>query len=215
MATTFKFEVYWNASWVDETAYLVRSRGRVGYAKRGDLVADVGRFDFYLDNTSERFSPGNTGGALYGHLLPRRQVRLSATDGVDTWVLYRGWIDRLIADGGEWSKAEVLLRCVDGMALLQNQRVTVDHAATKAVDEAVSDLVSAAYTPPATSYGDNGDSLTHYGRAWNPEETTVIQALRDVASAVYGRYYAALDGTATFVTRDEKQDASVGVTLTI
>src|SRR5574340_820862 len=95
------------------------------------------------------------------------------------------------------------------MALLGQQRIGVAHEDSKAVDDAVSAVVAAAYTPPATSYADNGDTLTHYGRSWQPEVTSCLDALREIAEAVYGRFYVARDGTATYLSRDDRQDSSV------
>jgi len=79
----------------------------------------------------------------------------------------------------------------------RQQRIGVAHENSKAVDDAVSAVVASAYTPPATCYADNGDTLTHYGRSWQ-EQTSCLDALREIAEAVYGRFYVARDGTPTF-----------------
>ncbi|MCD4686112.1 MAG: LamG domain-containing protein [Anaerolineae bacterium] len=217
MPTTFKLEIDWDrdSSWSDETAYVRRIHTRAGFATPGDAVADAGRCDLTLDNTTARFSPGNTEGLLYGKLLPRRPVKVSATDGTTTWVLFRGFIEHLAPDAGDWGTGHCTIRCVDGIALLTRQRISIAHADSQAVDEAVDDIVSAVYTPPDTAYSDNGDTLTHVGRAWTPEHTTAHNALRDIAAAVYGRFFVARDGTATLLTRTDLQDPSVSAAITI
>lgn len=217
MTTTFQVEIDWdhNGTWTDESAYVQRVQVRSGFAEPGDPVADVGRCVLTLDNATRRYSPGNAQGSLYGKLLPRRAVRVRATEGVQSWTLFRGFIERIAPDAGAWGAGTVQIVCVDGIALLDRQRTSVPHAASKAVDDAVSELVSAVYTPPATAYDDNGDAVTHYGRAWQPEQTTVLHALRDVVRAVYGRFYVARDGTPTFLTRDRLQNPATAAVLDI
>jgi hypothetical protein len=60
---------------------------------------------------------------------------------------------------------------------------------------------------------DNGDRLAHYGRQWLPEHTTTLDALRDICRAVYGRFWAGRDGTLSFWSRRQQQDASVSAAL--
>jgi hypothetical protein len=216
MATTFLVEVKWSGTtWTDETSRMRRARLWSGFERPGDFVAAVGRCALTFDNTDRRFSPGNTGGALYGSLNPRREVRVKASDGVTTWTLFRGYIERILPDAGEWAGGECVIECVDAIALLARQAVGVAHEDSKAVDEAVAAVVASAYTPPASSYSDNGDSLSHYGRGWNPEDTTALQALREIAEAVYGRFYIARDGTAAYISRDDRQDSSAPVALAL
>lgn len=217
MPTTFKLEIDWDhdGTWSDETAYLRCVQTRAGFAQPGDPVASAGRCDLTLDNTNGRFSPGNTEGLLYGNLLPRRPVKISATDGTNTWGLFRGWIEQIAPDAGDWGRGHCTIRCVDGVALLARQRISIAHTESQAVDEAVDDIVSAVYTPPDTAYSDNGDTLTHVGRAWVPEHTTAHDALRDITQAVYGRFFVARDGTATLRTRTGLQDPSVSAAITI
>ncbi|MBN1963310.1 MAG: hypothetical protein JW910_01605 [Anaerolineae bacterium] len=217
MATTFTVEIDWdhNGTWTDETARTRRIRTWSGFERPGDEVAGVGRCAITLDNSAGRFSPGSSGGPLYGDLLPRRAVRITATSGGSAWVIFRGYIERLLPDAGQYGPGEVVIEAVDGMALLARQRIGVAYAGSKAVDEAISAVVSAAYTPPASSYGDNGDTLAHYGRTWQPEITTARDALRDICRAVYGRFFIARDGTATFWTRGDIQNPSVAAALTI
>jgi hypothetical protein len=210
MATNFTVEIDWDhdESWTDETSRTRRVQIRTGFEKPWQFVAVGGRCVLTMDNSNQRFSPGNNNGALYGKLLPRRAVRVSATDGIKTWRLFRGFIEAIRPDAGEWGGGECIIECVDGMAILTRQQIGVAHAASKAVDLAVDEVVSAAYTPKSEAYSDNGDTLEHYGRSWKPEETTCLEALEEIAQAVYGRFYIARDGEATFLSRNDLQDSS-------
>jgi hypothetical protein len=217
LATSFTVAIDWDhdGTWTDETSRTHRAHIRSGFGAPEDGVAGVGRCTLTLDNSDGRFSPGNTSGALYGKLLPRRAVRVQASDGSQTWTLFRGFVERIQPDSGEFGGGECVIDCTDAMAILARQRIGVAHADSKAVDAAISAVVSAAYTPPATRYADNGDSLYHYGRSWQPERTTALDALREICAAVYGRFYIARDGTATYISRDDRLDSSTPLALMI
>ena len=211
MSTTFCVEIDWdhNGTWTDESAYVRRVQSRSGFESAGDPVAEVGRCTITLDNTSRRFSPGNGSSALAGKLLPRRAVRVRAINGGQSWTLFRGFIERLEPDTSVRGAGDARLECVDAIALLARQRLSVAHAETELVSVVVADIVSTVYTPPATAYHDNGDCLNHVGYAWQPVHTTALDALRDVSHAVYGRFFVALDGTPSFITRDQVQNPTI------
>ncbi len=217
MPTRFTLEVDWahDGTWADETARVERVRIRSGFERAGAPVAAVGRCAITLRNHDRRYSPGNASGPLYGQLLPRRRVRVRATDGAQTWTLFWGYIERITPDAGAQGRGLCEIACVDGLDLLARQRIGVAHAESKPVAQAVAELVGAVYTPPATSYQDNGDALTHYGREWLPEYTTALDALRDVCRAVYGRFFLARDGTASYWARDSLQNPAVSAVLNL
>ena len=198
-------EVYWDAAWVDETAYVREVRTFAGFERPWAAVARTGECVIILDNSTKRFSPDYSSGALYGFLTPGKEVKISA----GTNVIWRGYIENLDPVPGVYGSRQTQLTCLDGMAQLAKQQVGVVHEDSKAVDDAVSAVVAAAYTPPGTDYSDNGDVLEHYGQSWTPENTTCLDALRQIAEAVYGRFYLQRDGTATFRTRNLDQNASV------
>lgn len=194
--------------WDDLTTRTRRVTTWAGFDHPGAAVAARGRCTLVLDNADRRFSPGNADGPLYGKLLPRRAVRVQATDGESTWTLFRGTVESITPQTGAHRAATCEIVCVDGLTLLARQHIGVAHAASQAVDDAVADVVGAAYTPPATAYADNGDMLTHYGRSWQPEHTTALDALHAICTAVYGRFFVARDGTATYITRGDRQNPS-------
>ncbi|NLX08337.1 MAG: hypothetical protein GXY36_01630 [Chloroflexi bacterium] len=207
MTTVFRVEIDWNhdGTWTDETPYTRHIWIRSGFERPGDLVAGVGRCRLTLDNTSRRFSPGAAGSPLYGRLLPRRAVRVRAFDGAESWTLFRGVIERITPQAGAWCGGEVTLEAVDGIALLARQSISLSYASSQPVDAVVAAVVSAAYTPPAADYHANGDTLAHVGRAWPPEQTSALDALRTICAAVHGRFFVARDGTAVFLTRADLQ----------
>jgi len=213
---TFTVEVDWTRSgtWVDETSRVRSVKTRAGFEERGDAVAGVGTAVIVVENVDGRYTPENATSPLAGNVTPRRPVRVRVGDGVTTWTIWQGWIERIEVEAGDKSARLAVLRCVDGMGLLGVEPVNVGHADSKAVADAVSEIVSLAFTPPATLIADNGDVLTHYGRAWLPERTSCLDALRDVCLAVYGRAWMARDGTVRYMTREQIQDGSGEPALT-
>ncbi|MBN1679580.1 MAG: LamG domain-containing protein [Anaerolineae bacterium] len=210
MTTSFLVAVDWdhNGTWTDETSRVYDIDIRSGFDAPGEPVAAVGRCRLVLANDDQRFSPEYAAGPLAGKLLPRRAVRVRATDGTTIWTLFRGYVECITPDAGQYGAHCAVIDCVDGLSLLARQTIGVPHEDSKAVDAAVGAAVSAAYTPPSTSYDDNADVLSHYGRSWQPEHTSCRDALREICEAVYGRFLVARDGTAVFQSKDTRQDSS-------
>jgi hypothetical protein len=214
MSVTFAVEVDWDGTgnWTDETPRLRSVRTWAGFAAAHDPVAAPGECQIVLDNRDRRYSPGNAASPLAGSLSPGRALRVLARDGAQTWTLFRGTLTRLVPETGAYPGA-VTLVAADWLAPLARARVSVPHAESVAVADAVTALVAAACTPPALQVADNGDRLAHYGRQWLPEHTTTLDALRDICRAVYGRFWAGRDGTLSFWSRRQQQDASVSAAL--
>ena len=156
MSTTIEIDWNHNGTWIDETSRTRRVQIHTGFERPLDTVAAVGCCAITLDNSARRFSPGYAGGPLDGKLLPRRQVRISTSGGA---VMFRGTIERIVPEAGGISGDEVMIECVDGISLLARQRVGVSYESSKTVTDAITDLVNAAYTPPALDIHDNGDTL--------------------------------------------------------
>ncbi|HML24914.1 MAG TPA: hypothetical protein PKD09_24885 [Aggregatilinea sp.] len=206
MAVEFEVQVEWEAGvWQDETPYLRRARIRSGFAQAGDPVAGPGECVLTLDNRTRRFSPGNAAGSLAGLLRPRRRVRVTAADDDGTHTLFAGTIDRITPDAGSWGAGEVEIASSDAIPLLARARIGVPHEDSKPVAEAVEAVIAQVTAPPAASLDDNGDTLAHYGRAWPPESTTALDALRLICETVYGRFFITRGGQVTFHSRERAQ----------
>jgi hypothetical protein len=175
MPTTFLFEIDWSnaGSWVDESANVLSARLRIGMAAGAaldDLVAQVGTCLLTLDNSTRRYSPDYASGPLYGNLLPRRPVRVRATDGVSTWTLFRGTIDRIEPQAGLQSRRQAVIACVDALALLRDVRISMDLQRNRRADQLIAGAVNLAFGAPAasgtitfTTNPASGDSVTIAG----------------------------------------------------
>lgn len=218
MSTTFAVLIDWDEGVsTNEIAYARRVKIRSGFDKPEDRVAAVGWCQITLDNSTKRFSPGYAAGPLHGKLLPRRLVRVRATTNGSSYWLFYGWIDKIEPAGGSWSTGEVVLHCVDGIALLQQKKIGVVYATEKSDSDAVAAVVAATYTPPATDYGEvfAEGMLTHYGRTWKPEETTAFDAILQICQATWARFFIGRNGVTILEQRTVLMSQEPSVVLTL
>jgi hypothetical protein len=80
-----------------------------------------------LNNRARLFDPFYTSGTYYGKLLPRRQIKIEATNGATTYPVFRGFIDGwppTWTDAG--GDSTVTLSCYDAMQLLAQVQLPAD-----------------------------------------------------------------------------------------
>lgn len=203
MATTFSFQVDWtnSASWVDESANVLSCMLALGFADLFDSAAEPGQCTIRLDNSTRRYSPDFAAGALYGNLLPRRPIRIRATDGVSTWTLFRGFLDSIQPEPGIYGSREVALSAVDGIALLAAARISLPLQVDQRADQLIQTLVSLVYTPPATDYRVGSETYELAADRWSADRTSALDAIRECADSDFGRFFVQRDGTPTFYDR--------------
>jgi hypothetical protein len=146
----FLWEFNWNgdgSTWTNEANYALRGQFYLGF-KPGllptDVVAEPGQFVMHLDNSTQRFSPDYSSGALYGDLIPRRRFRLRRTDGVTTWTVWSGYTDRIEPEAGIYSDRECVITCIDTPAVLAQARVSMGLLRNRRADEIITIAVNLA-----------------------------------------------------------------------
>ena len=113
--------------WTDVTSYV---RGMSTDRGRSDDWGDFyGSASVTLDNRTRLFDPFYTSGAYYGKLLPRRQIRITATTPLSATVypVFRGYIagwPPVWTDAGKDST--VTLSCMDALGLLASETLPAD-----------------------------------------------------------------------------------------
>jgi hypothetical protein len=154
----FRLEFNWSgdgSTWVDESKYLIGCDLETGFRQIAEpvlpFVAEPGICHILLNNVSQRFSPDYSAGPLFGLLLPRRVVRVLATDGVSTWPLFRGQIHRIQPEMGKLGNRQSLVIAHDMLAILANQRISLPLQQGKRSDELVRAIVNEALDAPAAS----------------------------------------------------------------
>ena len=117
-----------NPTWTDVTSYVKRMS--INRGRSNDWGDFNGNATVVLNNRTRLFDPFYTSGTYYGKLLPRKQIRISATTvetGLTTDILFRGFIDGF---SPEWTDAgtdsTVTLNCFDALQLLASSPMPAD-----------------------------------------------------------------------------------------
>src|SRR5262249_35359132 len=99
-------------------------------------------------------------------------------------------------------RREVLIACIDALALLRYQRVSMALQQGQRADQLISALVAATYTAPATNYHTGVSTLDVAADRWTADRTTALDAIAESAGSEFGRFFVQRDGTPTFYDRN-------------
>lgn len=213
-------EVDWTKAgiWGDEGARVVsiqtnRGRDRM-LSESGPEPMRAGECVITLDNWDGRYDPFNSGGALYGYLLPGRPFRLSVEEEEITYPVIAGFLTDIRPLGRGQSLA--ILRGADGLYFLDMQDCElVTPASDYAVSSAINDLLemsdwpllSSAQTFPFTfpltlgntAIENNGDEIPN----WTTDTgKSILDTMNEIAEAFLGTIFTTREGSLTYATRD-------------
>lgn len=195
-------EVDWDGDdiFTDEAGRLKELTVRRGRQSKisgeGYTLVEGGTCSLTLDNYDGRYDPYNASSPLYGYILPNRAMRLIATVGATSKLVFAGRV-RDIRPQNQGSDRKVRLSCTDGMELLTGQNcdnVTVqeDYKVSEAVTALVGSIV------PVSSIEDNGDILPYW---WANPSQSVHAALGDLARAYRGEFFISVGGYFVYKAR--------------
>jgi hypothetical protein len=161
-------------TWTDVTTYVREISIRRG---RSDEFQDfdAGTASLTLDNRTRIFDPTLTTGTYYGNLVPRRQIKITATNNGTVYPVYRGYISgwpMSITEAG--FDATVTLECYDALGLLANEELPDDLA-----DHYIRSLSPRHYWPltdPIDPLNYTSQRLQDYGS--NPQPLSCAAGLR-------------------------------------
>jgi hypothetical protein len=113
-------------TWTDVTAYVREITVRRGRASEVENF-EAGTATVVLDNRDRRFDPFYTSGPYYGNLLPRRQIRIRATNNGTDYDVFRGYVEGwpvTLTDAGYDST--VTVQAYDALGLLADEELPDD-----------------------------------------------------------------------------------------
>jgi hypothetical protein len=115
-------------TWVSVTQWLREVTVRRG---RSDEFQDfdTGTATIVLDNRDRRFDPLNTSSPYHPNVQPRKQIKISAVNGLTTHEMFRGYVDGWpvsITDAG--FDSTVTIECYDVLGLLAEEELPDDLA---------------------------------------------------------------------------------------
>lgn len=117
-------------TWVDVSAYVRKDPGvsiRRGRQTELDNF-EAGSCVITLSNRDRRFDPSYSAGPYFGNLIPRKQIRVTATWSAVDYVMFRGWVTGWPQSfhPGDGKDATVTIEAVDATAWLSSNRVPID-----------------------------------------------------------------------------------------
>jgi hypothetical protein len=157
--------------WTDVTAYVKQLSTRRGRSHELNRV-DAGTATLTLDNADRRFDPLNTVSPYAPNVLPLRKCRLSMFDGVTTYYLFTGYIERWPMpwqDGGLDSDMTVTL--VDGSDFLGATNLVTAHASLTTSLGGNADLT---FTAVGGGVDGNSIGIIYYVRQRGPGKSVQI-----------------------------------------
>lgn len=126
----------------------------------------AGTCQIVLDNSSKRFSPVYTSGALYGKIRPWLPMKVTDTVDSSTYNLYTGFISRISCMPNA-QKQEAVFYCTDGTDLLARQiaRQQSDQRTQGTDGAAIAALLDVAgWSSSRRSIDTDGGSLVQFPR---------------------------------------------------
>jgi len=114
-----------DGSWTDITSYTLDVNVVLGSSDPDRHVADIGNATITLMNTDRRFSPDYSGGPYYGEIIPGLPIRISCSDGVNTWRTFTGWVIDWVVTAGQYGSQRVTITAQDILGRLQDTTISL------------------------------------------------------------------------------------------
>jgi hypothetical protein len=168
--------------------------GRDGARALSAIQAGETAFDLY--NFDGRFSPDNTGGPLYGLLVPGRRVKVEATFESITYVVFRGYIDGYEILPGRQERV-VRLSVLDLLSKFAATKVSTDLYPSLQTGEAVNILLDAIMWEGTRDIDSGATTL----RWWAEAEDDALTVMQRIIEAEGPPAVAYVEGD-TFIFRD-------------
>lgn len=157
----------------------------------------AGRASFELDNTSRKYSPRNTGSALFGSLKPARPVQITRTVGANTYTIFRGHTDDSPISPDVDGK-RVSFSCVDSLADFRGVNITTPLYQGIRSGTAIGLILDAAGWTGGRDI-DAGGSVFPW---WWEEGTDALAALQNVTYSEGSPALLTMDANGAVVFRD-------------
>lgn len=165
-----------DGTWVDISADLISGSIRRGRQNELDRY-QAGTCELVLSNDDRDYDPTYAAGPLYGHILPMRPVKITATYAAVTYPLFYGYADRWTQRAEGPHRAVTTLQATDGFKVLSR-----------------ANLASSAYAQEVAA-----DAPTHWWRFDEAGGTVAHDAAGDLDLAAFG---APTLGAETLLARD-------------
>jgi len=193
---TMVLEVNWNgdgSTFVDETARILSVNWELGrdYASQLTGRSIAGKLTAVLRNADGRFASFNASGALYGSLLPGREVRWRAT-APSAQTLWIGFLAEIRPSRARGDIPTATLAAYGPLYWIGDRLTTVAVQASIATGAAIEEILDDAGWPAADRTIDTGQiTITR----WQADRKQALTALREIeATELLGLIRETRDG---------------------
>jgi len=204
-----KLEIQWDGiTYTDESAYFIsaRSNERMSTETGGGVAATL---DIDVDNTIERFTPGNTSSPIYTYLKPRVPIKISIIMGGYTYRMFTGYIKNIHPD----TRTRVCsFECYDNQVLVYNKRANGIVYQDKRSDQLLSTLSGLAGLTEEQYEFDVGTLVVNFGYF---EDRNVWPIMGEIGVAERGRVFFNREGVLKFWNRDKLHNKHSSMDLTL
>lgn len=151
-----------------------------------------------MDNHDDLFTPGNTAGALYGYLLPRRPIRIAVGFGNETCSVFIGCTESrpIINESDKTARFE----CIDFLSAIKDK--TLDQETiyqNQRTDQIIQSLLETAGLVASQMDLDTGSVIIPF--AYFKKGSKLGDALAEIAEAELGNISLSETGRMTFQNR--------------
>jgi hypothetical protein len=162
-----------------------------------------------LQNTTERFTPGNTSSPIYAYLKPRVEIKLSMIMGGYTYRMFTGYVKNIHPS---FRTKVCSLECYDNQVLVYNKRANGIVYQDKRSDQLLTTLSELAGLTEDQFSFDIGTHIVNFGYF---EDRNVWPIMGEIAVAERGRVFFDRDGILKFWNRDKLHNRHASTTITL
>jgi hypothetical protein len=156
-----------------------------------------GEMGLTIDNTSQDYSPDNTGSPLFGYVVPGRNIIVRATYNSKSYTLFNGFVDdyRLLPERAERALEIVAL---DVLQKLNEATISTELYRSIQTGEAIERVLDAVNWPADKRSIDQGSTTIRW---WWEEEADAFEALNKIVAAEGPPSITYVDAQGNFVFR--------------
>lgn len=167
-----------------------------GGGQAGERTARTGTCKIMVNNSTTRFSPRRQFGPYAGNLLPMKPVKVTATDGANTWTVFTGFTQSFKPQPDKRGERKAVISCVDIIGVIQASNIDIPLRENVRSDQLILDVLNYALKAPiATSVYSfslnavDNDTITVNGTVYTAKTTpSAPNHVRIGTVAAQGRY---------------------------
>lgn len=171
----------------------------------------TGTAEIVLPDPTGKYNPRSTSSVLSGSLVPRRQVRIRATQNGVTYHLFRGFIESIEFSPNR-EDPHAVIYCQDAFTIMAEASPIISSTGTTTTGAAIQLILTTVGLANASLNSiDVGDTIDDFSADGSESALTLVENL---LTAERGLFWVAADGTITYEDRHQRSQKTSAATLT-